>query len=485
MKKKTILWIEDFDIKSSKNVRTKNDKHSDNLMEKLLIFNEKYRNQVEIKKDFLSGVQYIMDHHGEYDCVILDIDMNKNMQSIVLQGESEESRIWNAFFSKVNLKLGTAEKEGNSIVYTINDNPAEKYIEANAGFFLVLLLKSLGFPQDRIAIFSAYGGKNVNDTRAIEWERIFSKAFLHIPKIIDKGDNWTNGKCHQELNEFLMRKYDESDYYKTRMFVYEINNQFDDYFEKIEKYNNNCPLFNYYCKNKDKNIKIEYLSNMLDSLMMYFPYYEQPNQTVYMNVLKLFAEPFDADYDSKKALSTNFRVIKLFRNWSSHNLFSSEEKMDGEIFRFIYFIECLLFIECPLIEDQKSNTLKEYNMAIEFIDSLWNRVRWFICGDYEIQIKKDIQSICKDLENTDWKICEKYEKLPGNMIDVYDYIGRKETVYLKYIMDAYMNNRIENNITYDKNSFRTDYTYLDSTKNQEMNKELFYRAYCIYKTLSI
>ena len=78
--KNNILWIEDFDNKSSRNVRKRTKEETEEANRKLYeryrnLFKDVYKDVIEIKTTMYAGLKYIMEHYGDFDCVILDINM--------------------------------------------------------------------------------------------------------------------------------------------------------------------------------------------------------------------------------------------------------------------------------------------------------------------------------------------------------------------------------------------------------------------------
>lgn len=77
--KKVILWIEDFD-NATNQARKKEGEANYYNNDELKIFKDIYKEQVVLKKNFYDAMKYIIEKHGEYDCVILDINMKKNFE---------------------------------------------------------------------------------------------------------------------------------------------------------------------------------------------------------------------------------------------------------------------------------------------------------------------------------------------------------------------------------------------------------------------
>lgn len=339
MKKKNILWIEDFDTKSTKKVKNKKNKINQNNSEviknALGIFDEKYQDVIEIKTSLFEGIEHIITHKGEFDCVILDVDMGKNLQ-IDMDEKKTEGKIWNEFFKHINLKL-EEDLEGNKIDYKIGKESANAHLGKNAGFYIVLFLISLGFPKERIIMFTAYGGSD-SDNRVSEWEIKFISTSLFIPDVIAKGEGfkYVDKKIHEELNKKLEKLYSQ-EYYKSRLFLFVIYNMFVSYKGEISRINSEYSkvdkekyksIFNYVCKKEIQFVQVE---DLIENVLFYFPCVEH-NYVKDLNyqALKRFSEPFEADYIGNRIEKYNtygtYRVMKLYRNWSAHSLFSNPEE---------------------------------------------------------------------------------------------------------------------------------------------------------------
>ena len=494
--KKAILWIDDFDTKSSAdNIRIRGAQLSNCAPKRLWgIFEEKYKEQVEIKTSFLEGMKYIIDKHGEYDCVILDIDMRKNFQEVRID-ESNDGTYWTKFFKYVNIEWEKV-KEGAKIRYvvakersgkdkenkSIGNNekyePIESYIGEFGGFYLIILLLALGFPKDRIVIFSAYAGEN--DPKRISWEAKFENAAIHMPTCIVKPDPFDVNSKNTELNDFLDRKYNE-DYYNVRYFLYKMYNLVEDRLDKDEdmtdsaiKVNNETPscLFNSSCRQKEKKLKKQQIKELYDKVLLYFPYFEscQNVERIFASALKQFSEPFEADYDKTKVYEL-FRVMKLFRNWSAHNLFNPNSNLDRRMFKLLVWSETMLFVV---------KKKEDFYDSEGYIEKKWKECEKLF--DLPKQAK-EIEQICEKMEKEDWKMCKDEKTFPGNMIDVYDTIGRKQKPELlyKYILDAFMNVYIVENIEYIEKGCKSNYMIDPKLPEDGMIRELLGLAYDIYE----
>ncbi len=109
--RKSILWIDDFDNQVS-HIRRRSGNQVDDK-DYSLIFAPRYRKQVVIKRRFYDALHYIFEHYGEFDCVILDIDMNHNFGAI-----DRENVVWKRFFDCISISERLEEDEkGQSVGY--------------------------------------------------------------------------------------------------------------------------------------------------------------------------------------------------------------------------------------------------------------------------------------------------------------------------------------------------------------------------------
>lgn len=435
--KKCILWIEDFDNKSSTKVRKKSqteERKSEKYDKYLRVYDELYKDLIEIKTTMLEGLEYIKKHYGEFDCVILDVNLNNNLQQI----DKDDSN-WKFLIDNINLKY-------------VEDIEAEfrKY----GGFYIVLLLITLGFPKGRIIILTAYGGSyDKDDYKPVkEWCEKFSMASIHIPHIIEKGNYFNDnvdGKKHKKLNEYLKKLYHDDAYYYTRLFLYKLYNIIYKLNEVgvNDSFRNNDLLFNKICKNNNKRVKLSYVNDLINNAIDFFPFVKPVNtDNIFFNTLKYFSEPFEADYNVKngKVLDDTYRVIKTFRNWASHNLIEDKNKLKPDLFRLLFFVEFLLFTR-----SENCDTCELLDISKEF----------FLC-----EKEKNI-NIVDYIKDINWEICKKWDDVPKDMIGVYDRRGRignkMKLIYLIYI---YINCSIDINIVYANLSLYTEYAISDRYK---------------------
>ena len=458
--KKCILWIDDFDIKSATRVRQKNKPQMEEGENKkhdkhIGLFDELYKDLIEVKTTMLDGLEYIKEHYGEFDCVILDINLNKNLQQI-----NEEDINWKFLLDNINLD-------------DIED--IEDEFRNYGGFYIVLLLIALGFPKDRIIMFTAFGSScSKYDYKPVEkWSEKFRKASMYCPHVIEKGNCFINnvdGKKHKEMNEYLKKLYKYDDYYYTRLFLYKLYNVIF-LLKKERTYDETNLLFNKICKNKSKRVGLNDVGELVNNVINFFQFIKPVNtNNIFFNALKYFSEPFEADYNIKngKVEDDTYRLIKIFRNWSSHNLIKNRTDLKDDMFRFIFFIQCLLFTRC-----ENDDICELLDISKEF----------FSCDIEDINLVEYIN-------DRNWRICEAWSDIPKDMIGVYERRGRIcNNMKLIYLFDIYLNCFIDSNIKYDKYSWHTEYSLSLKCENQ-INKILLnytikmHKLYCIGDNLS-
>lgn len=494
---KNILWIEDFaKCRSARTNNASKDKSKKNKSEKYLkIFDEKYRDVIEIKESMFEGIEYIIEHKGEFDCVILDVNMgsnesdNDNVQ-FNMDEKTNEGKIWRRFLNHVNLDI-EPEPEGNKIDYKIGNESAVSALGRNAGFYLVLFLISLGFPKERIIMFTAYGdgARSSTDNLVSKWKETFKTASLYIPCVIDKDETFNMGgkDKNKELNKKINELYSD-DYYKTRLFLCIIYNAFILYKKQIKKSENvkkeDKTIFNYVCKDTDKKIQIDQVEDLIRDILFYFPYIKHDYvKDVNYQALKRFSEPFEAEYIPNRIGEHNtYRVMKLYRNWCAHGLFSNPEKLSDAMFRLLLVVGLLLMIEpkrdnVTQIEENKRNLIK---LSQEWKKDLWEKIKFLVY----IEDNTESAKILKHMEEYDWNICKNWNEIPKNMIDVYDRYGKKGKKQMKfdYLLDAFMNCYISKEIQYEGNTCRTKYELSEQIK-EGMYLDLFKSAYAIFDEL--
>lgn len=451
--KHTILWIEDFDNGRSE-VRKKPGTEKKTFENELFIFEERYRNQVALKRNFYEGLQYIFEHHGEFDCVILDIDMRKNFGSI-----NRNDDIWKKFLELVDIPETIKEENGKMVGY-VKEKTTVEHLQENAGYYLVILLLTMGFPKERILMFTAYGSQNHTDSRVEPWIKKFKQASLFPPIVIDKGYK-REKDVHKELNKELMLKYKADSYYQLRMLVFEMANLVEESYKDLDTNDFNCNV-----QKKEKHLLpemvIELYKNMANAFFIYEPNESNLQEFLYQT-MKQFSEPFEAEFTQN---DSEFRIAKLFRNWSSHSRFLEGEKMCPEYFVFLFLLESTLYIGKKFLN--KDDLLKILKNCC-------------VCADEELSF------IINEVETYCWRICKNNQELkpvqvPYNLIEVLHALGNKKKIKYEYLWMAYISCCCNKKVRYEEKSVCVDYSLKEDLS--EVNRFLMQYAYILYKKYS-
>ncbi len=472
--RKSILWIDDFDNQVSHIRRRSGNQVNDK--DYSLIFAPRYRKQVVIKRRFYDALHYIFEHYGEFDCVILDIDMNHNFGAI-----DRENVVWKRFFDCISISERLEEDEkGQSVGYIWDEEAGNKTgkttaeeLSRNAGFYLVIFLLTLGFPKERMILFSAFGDQ---DQRVIGWREKFRHASLCPPQLIDKGVNWQN-RVHEALHARLNELYDQErqGYYFLRKLIFDVSALVEKSYEQSgsKDSGDRSNLFNGRVREKDKRLGRERIMELYDCLVSMFSVYQPADNKIssfLYQCMKQFSEPFEADF-APQFHDSEYRIVKLFRNWSSHAKFGPDQAMRQEDFMLLFLIESSLF----LAKDTDSEEAFE-----EILQNI----------HYQ-QEKAGV--ICHEIYETAWDICrdenEKQERLkdlymPYNMIDVLHKLGNKKTseypMKYEYLWMAFLCSCFEKKISHNgDNSISVEYSQKEDLS--EVNKVFMQLAYQDWK----
>ena len=433
---KNILWVEDFDDGQSKarkkpgniNIRQKRSSYVN-------YFSEKYRNMIEIKDGFFDAITEIIQSKDDYDLIILDIKMNKNFSI------DRNSDIWGEFTRLVELseKKGVQGKlEIETIDYesfnadskeiSIMNQGTESYLQENAGYYMVVLLLALGFPRERIILYTAFGPNR-------NWELKFKYAAMKVPEIVKKDKlNFEN------INMSLDKHYQDSNkYYWLRAFMINIGNFFGKKIEILERWKKDhinamypniqerdkayiqflkeCIPYNRHISGKDR-LDIDELKDIRKTIINEFSIH-MPNKIgncldKYFQAIKNLTLIFETGF-KPDASDSIYRVLKLFRNWTAHSIFEKAQK-----FREEYFITFALII------------CEEYFSLDEQSEEYYESIADELSPDSDYNIDENMinEVIGRYLE-----LCEKYNlTFNNNIIDNLDLIGRKKKTYFYYLL---------------------------------------------------
>ena len=343
-----IIWVDDFDNKdislSSIPLENEWDSEEDIIGETHendinMIFGEKYAGQVKPIKDILEMLNNIDNHLNEYDCIILDVNLEKSLD--------EEQK---------KLVKDLCEKKG---VRTGDD------IGKCGGYYIYLYLLKSGFPTSNICMFTGNKGENNSTGR---WEKKFLDAGICPPESIIRTDNI---KLCEWINELFCKEY-----YKTRLLVYKACEYWK---RKLETTESVEIEFNkiYYQGNSDYLIEKANFVEMLDCIERLFPIMEPTNsESIYYQVLQVLTmyheESAKIDFLNKEKFSHIRRyhqAIRNFRNWSAHNQFI-DNKIDANLFVYIFCITLRTYFLCT--ENQCDIICDEYER--EYVEDIINNV---------------------------------------------------------------------------------------------------------------
>lgn len=299
---KNILWIDD---------RDDNDAGNDSLKWMLNFCDLDTCMQIEQADLFREAVDKIVNNSTQYDLVIFDINLEKGFDEI---SESDEAEIEKCF-EKYHIRF--------------------KYREINhmhAGYLLFRLLLAVGYPLDRMLIFSGHATKEKAEK---ELKDIIFDRHIYIPK--EKGT----------LN--IEKSFFDSNtqpYYRVRRLVYQACSYWIGQLKESLQYAPDIPFNKLYYFNENnympkKAVTARSFIEMLEHIQMLFPVAMPyaPDKLYYkvMQTVAAFHEESARiqtinDLDLKRYHS----CVRNFRNWSSHNLM--ETKLSAQQFALLFCI---------------------------------------------------------------------------------------------------------------------------------------------------
>lgn len=306
---KNIIWVEDFDENSNDVLvddldALENQTKIDRTKSIHEVFTHKYGDYVEVIEDFQGALDFFDSKFGDFDCVVLDVNLKKTMK---LNNDGITSLI------------DRLKQEG------ISFSSNHEQLKENAGYYLYLYLLCKGFPRDRVFIRTAY-----KDTLSSKWNEKFNNAGLIPPVTIDKTSSSENYFVKE-----IDKLYDSGNqYYAVRKIIFDACNHWIDICESVKENISSTEniIFNSVIKYKNKNISFENIKDMLYEIKTLCSLTRPKNEsTLYIQLLKVLSIPFEADINYKllnDVVNANaipyFNIMKLFRNWNAHNKFTAE-----------------------------------------------------------------------------------------------------------------------------------------------------------------
>lgn len=283
---KNVLWIDD---------RDDNDAESDELKWMLNFCELSDCMQIEQVDLFRVAVDRIINNSSQYDLVIFDINLKNGFDEI---SEDEIQNIEKQF-SKFHIK------------FTYND--------ANhmyAGYYLFKLLLAVGYPLDRMLIFS---GHTTKENAEEELKDIIFDKRIYIPK--------EKGKLNIE-DKFFVRGL--HDYYRIRRLVYQACNYWINELNGRLKNKADIPFNKLYYFNErslfpKSAISAERFIDMLEHIQLLFPISAPQNSErlyfkVMQTVVSFHEESAKIQLINEWNLKKYHSCARNFRNWSAHNL---------------------------------------------------------------------------------------------------------------------------------------------------------------------
>lgn len=288
---KNILWIDD---------RDDNDAGNDSLKWMLNYCDSDTCMQIEQVDLFREAVDKIVHKSSQYDLVIFDINLEKGFDEI---SESEEAEIENCF-EKYHIRF--------------------KYREVDymhSGYFLFRLLLAVGYPLDRMLIFS---GHTTKEKAQEQLQDIIIDKRIYIPK--EKG-----------TLDIERRFFDSNTqhYYRVRRLVYQACNYWIAQLKNSLQYAEDIP-FNklYYYSAKYDTYKSALSAarfiEMLEHIQLLFPITTpQDQEKLYFKAMETIVS-FHEESAKIQTMNDNPKLkryhscVRNFRNWSAHNLMKPE-----------------------------------------------------------------------------------------------------------------------------------------------------------------
>lgn len=369
------LWVEDFD--------------SSNASPENFTFDQTH---VKVLPSFSKAVTYIEANYGNFDTVILDIDLQL--------GDLQACRelLPNFLHPEEAQRLCENEQE----------------LKENAGFYLYLQLVSKGFPTERICFYTGNKGFQSNDSlkEAIELQAFFSKKLLNNPSptqeikdefkvlmgsnvfadIYDsvfqsliKGDSATAHQTIEQLVEALKLesegnntfgtwedKFKEvgmavplgfdkvteeqefnswfadseaTDYYKLRYFLIQASRylqaELADKKDDFIKFKRDFYIPSENGKDPQNDLfSVIHFSDMLQYLEEILPLREpipEVKKSLYKQIVRMISHDWEAargtnGYQANLQNMTFFHIMKLLRNWTAHNKLNQFTERDVALF---------------------------------------------------------------------------------------------------------------------------------------------------------
>lgn len=391
-----ILWIDDMvESKSeSKEKRPEADNNVQGEYDKIEWMKKYFKqpklhpeNNITLINTFDDAVKKIVEEYSKFDLVIFDMDLNKGISKEIPENIKE-------IFKKHNIILedNTFENEDN---------------KKAAGMWLYFLLLSVGYPLNRMIIYTG------NGKGPIEKLSLFKESPLKFEFIrVDKG-----------YNSLDIEKYfsgPENSYYRVRRLIFQADNYWNKRYKRDKKKKSEIPFNTIY----KLNIPFDSFKEMLEHVKMMFPvlppYEEEKREKIYYEAARAVSS-FHETRATIKILETLERkkfhqTVRYFRNWSAHNKFK-ETLMSADCF-VVFF--CIALRTYFVMQDQYGEKLPYEDTYFNYTENKESKL------EEEDELKKKLEEYFDIFfKNT---IKEDFSKV--NLYDLYD-VGKHDKFKLE------------------------------------------------------
>lgn len=272
---------------------------------------------VFVELSFQDGLEFIHNHLGGIDYIILDIDLipyleddpiNENFLALLNE------------FHHYDLQENLQEVEQRQQLKSKCD---ELKLKAIAGYYLYTeLIVEQGFPKQHILFCSNHG-----DT-TLQIQEAFESAKIKLPSIYTKSDSY--------VQKWVKDKYDDP-YSRLRRGIIEgcryLKSLGD---EKLR--------FKDFIKDAEKPVSIEDFHNYLDVLEQFLPLAAQANTaTLYKLFIRILAHEWEATepqlinrQNKQNGLYAFCWIMKMSRNWLAHG--KAFEKLTAQDVAYLFIV---------------------------------------------------------------------------------------------------------------------------------------------------
>ncbi len=482
---KYIVWVDDFDNNNVLLDSMPMDEEWDfddvngdvHLSDIKNTFDEKYISHVQLIIDIPDALKYIDKNINKIQCVILDVNLNKTLNSE----------------QKKQVQL-LCENKG---VLTGED------IGYCGGYYIYLYLLKSGFPTDKICMFT--GNKGIDNLTG-KWEIKFENAGIFPPRSIIRSDK-------EKLNFWLNNLFC-NEYYRSRLVVYIACEYWKNFL--LKRCKTEDIEFNkiYYEVETAYLIEKNSFIEMLERIERLFPVLKpESEKTLYCQALQMLTifheesakiENLDKSKEKYSEIRKYHQAVRNFRNWAAHNQFATNE-IDTEIFLYIFIVTLrtyfgtekrklilkgnsfdwyneyeeivfnIIFQEKFDKEIFKDKYIKEFNRHFEKVNQYSDkRNSCWDCKDFSSLLL--VSGRCKCNYNQEKM---HFSDLLLNIIDPYIFQETRIKNNYEPIKDAY-GYKMEMKYTYTyviKNDI--DYLNIEEMKKNEPFKALAYILFCV------